>query len=216
MVMDVLVLVVFIFTVFLSMHRGFTLTVINFLRCIASLLLAFLFCSDLRDFLENSTGLGAWTKEKLQQTIGDSAAESWQDTSLYQSLPELLRGHSDSLTSSLIDSGIDRVAWIFLGIFSFLLIVIAVNLVTAILIWIFSKKYSSGFFGFLDWVLGGIMGIVAGAFAVFLFLALLLPVVSLFSADLAESLTASFHASHFAGDLYDNNFLLLLFRDFLN
>lgn len=216
MVMDVLVLAIFITTIFFCMHRGFTVTIINFIRCIAAILLAFLFCDNLRDFFLQETPVGPWVKEKLQNSIGNSAAEGWQDAALYQNLPESLRGQSDAWTSSFVDNGLDKLASTMIAILSFLLIVIAVNLAVAIFIKIFSKKYAGGFFGFLDWALGGIMGIVVGAFYVFLFLALILPAASLFSADLMAKITASFNSSHIAGELYDNNFLLILFRDLLN
>ena len=216
MVMDVLVLAVFAATVFLCMRRGFALTVIHFFRCAASLLLAFFFCGRLRTFLCEETSLGAWAEEKLRRSAGISAAEKWQDTALYKSLPESLQDHSSALTSSFAEAGLDKLTYIIMGILSFLLIVIAVNLIAAILIRIFSRKYSGGFFGFLDWVLGGIMGVIIGTFSVFLFLALILPVSGLFSENLTEKIAASFQASYFAGDLYDNNFFFLLFRDFLN
>ena len=81
---------------------------------------------------------------------------------------------------------------------------------------IFSKQYNGGFFGFLDWVLGAVMGALSGLFYVFVFLAIIAPVTALFMPGLSETLMESLAESRFAGSLYDNNFLLLIFRDFVH
>ena len=104
---------------------------------------------------------------------------------------------------------------IFLGIVIFL-IVLAVGIVCSLLNHIFSKQYNGGFFGFLDWVLGAVMGALSGLFYVFVFLAIIAPVTALFMPGLSETLMESLAESRFAGSLYDNNFLLLIFRDFVH
>ena len=113
MVMDVLVLVVFIFTVFLSMHRGFTLTVIT--SSDVSLLCFWRFCSV------PTCGI-SW---KILQALAPGQKRNCSKPSAIpppnpgRILPSIshfrscCEDTSDSLTSSLIDSGIDRVAWIF-------------------------------------------------------------------------------------------------------
>ena len=60
------------------------------------------------------------------------------------------------------------------------------------------------------------MGIISGLFYVFVFLAVITPLTAMFMPSLSETLAQSFSESRVAGDLYDNNFLLLFFRDFLN
>ena len=104
----------------------------------------------------------------------------------------------------------------FLSMVSFFLIVLAVGLVCSFLTRLFSKQYNGGFFGLLDWLLGGIMGLLSGLFYVFVFLALIVPVTALFMPGLSETLMASFAESRIAGSLYDNNLLLLIFRDFFH
>ena len=50
----------------------------------------------------------------------------------------------------------------------------------------------------------------------FVFLALLLPIVGLFMPENCQTVLEWLDNSIIAGDLYDNNILLILFRDFLN
>ena len=60
------------------------------------------------------------------------------------------------------------------------------------------------------------MGVAVGAFYVFLFLALILPITGVIVPNLADNISHWFESSYFAGDLYDNNLLLIIFRDLLN
>jgi hypothetical protein len=215
MVMDIMVAVIFFGTVFLSMHRGFALTVVNFLRSIAGLVLAVFFSDDLRDWLLAHTGMADWMEERLSQSLQETLTSTWEASSLYQMLPELLKGQAVGLTDTLSGEGASRLVSVFMGIVSFFIIVIAVGVVASVLNRLFSRQYNGGFFGFIDWLLGGAMGLVTGAIYVFVFLAVITPATALFMPDLSQSLAASLADSRFAGSLYDNNLLLLFFRDFL-
>lgn len=214
MVMDIMVLVIFVGTVFFSMRRGFALTVVSFLRCIASLVLGFLFCDDVRDFLMEKTSVGSFVENKLQAELAASVTAALEESQLYRLLPSLLQKQSAELTGSLAQESVLRLTHTFLTILSFFLIVLAVALAASLMSRIFSKQYHGGFLGFTDWLLGGAMGIISGLFYVFVFLAVITPLTSLFMPDLSESLASSLADSRVAGILYDNNLLLLFFRDF--
>ena len=73
--------------------------------------------------------------------------------------------------------------------------------------------HTAGFVGFMDWLLGCVLGVLSGMFYVFVFLAVIVPVTSLFMPEMSETLMTSFAESKIAGNLYDNNILLILFRD---
>ena len=216
MVMDIMVGIIFFGAVILSMRKGFTITIINFIRVIASIVLGVLFCDDLRDWLLEKTGLGLWMEETLQKRLADTLSSAWAETDLYAALPEMLQKETLSLTGSLAGEGAASLSGMFLSMVSFFLIVLAVGLVCSILTRLFSKQYNGGFFGLLDWLLGGIMGLISGLFYVFVFLTLIVPVTALFMPGLSEALMASFAESRIAGSLYDNNLLLLIFRDFFH
>ena len=216
MVMDIVVGIIFVGAVILSMRKGFALTVINFIRVIASIVLGALFCDDVKAWILEKTGLGLWMEEKLQEQMADRLAAAWSETELFEMLPEMLQKETMALTSSLAGEGAASLSGTFLSILSFFLIVLAVGIVCSLLNHIFSKQYNGGFFGFLDWVLGAVMGVLSGLFYVFVFLAIIAPVTALFMPGLSETLMESLAESRFAGSLYDNNFLLLIFRDFVH
>lgn len=216
MVMDIVVGIIFVGAVILSMRKGFALTVINFIRVIASIVLGALFCDDVKAWILEKTGLGLWMEEKLQEQMADRLAAAWSGTELFEMLPEMLQKETMALTSSLAGEGAASLSGTFLSILSFFLIVLAVGIVCSLLNHIFSKQYNGGFFGFLDWVLGAVMGALSGLFYVFVFLAIIAPVTALFMPGLSETLMESLAESRFAGSLYDNNFLLLIFRDFVH
>ena len=216
MVMDIVVGIIFVGAVILSMRKGFALTVINFIRVIASIVLGALFCDDVKAWILEKTGLGLWMEEKLQEQMADRLAAAWSETELFEMLPEMLQKETMALTSSLAGEGAASLSGTFLSILSFFLIVLAVGIVCSLLNHIFSKQYNGGFFGFLDWVLGAVMGALSGLFYVFVFLAIIAPVTALFMPGLSETLLESLAESRFAGSLYDNNFLLLIFRDFVH
>lgn len=216
MVIDIVVGIIFVGAVILSMRKGFALTVINFIRVIASIVLGALFCDDVKAWILEKTGLGLWMEEKLQEQMADRLAAAWSETELFEMLPEMLQKETMALTSSLAGEGAASLSGTFLSILSFFLIVLAVGIVCSLLNHIFSKQYNGGFFGFLDWVLGAVMGALSGLFYVFVFLAIIAPVTALFMPGLSETLMESLAESRFAGSLYDNNFLLLIFRDFVH
>ena len=82
MVMDIMVLILFAGTVFFSMRQGFALTVVNFLRCIASLVLGFLFCDDVRDWLLANTGVGTFIEKKVQAELTASLTTAVEESDL--------------------------------------------------------------------------------------------------------------------------------------
>ena len=167
MVMDIMVGIIFFGAVILSMRKGFALTIINFIRVIASIVLGVLFCDDLRDWLLEKTGLGLWMEETLQKRMADTLSSAWAETDIYAALPEMLQKEALALTGSLAGEGAASLSGMFLSMVSFFLIVLAVGLVCSVLTRLFSKQYNGGFFGLLDWLLGGIMGLISiGAFSI--------------------------------------------------
>ncbi len=214
MIMDIAIMIIFCGAVFLSMHRGFALTVINFLKGIASVVLGFLFYDNLREYLLDHTAFGARIEEKIADIVADSVSSTLQDSSLYQLLPGIFKSQSDKVTEALTAEWVESTVSTAMGIFSFFLIILAISLISFVLTHLFSKKYRRGFFGFVDWLLGAVMGTILGAFYVFLFLALILPVTGIFVPGLADILSQSLSNSTFAQDLYNNNLLLFLFKIF--
>lgn len=205
MVMDIIIGIIFVVTVFLAMRKGFALTVIHFVQVIASLVLGFLFCDDLKLWFQ--------TKTNLAELVTEKVASSWSVPKWEGLLPQILQEELDTATGMLVQEAAQKMIEILLSILSFGLIVIGVSLVCTILAHIFSKQYNEGFLSFVDWVLGAGMGCCIGIFYVLVFLALITPITEFFMPDLSETLAASFSESYIAGKIYNHNVLLLFFRE---
>ena len=206
MIMDLIIIAIFMLTIFLSMRKGFMFTVALFSKGLLSLVIAYFLSPILGGFIESSE-VGEATKMRISETL----TAKWQESEIYQAIPEIFRGSSDSMSNDIIESsasGINHAAWIIL---SFIIIVVVFRLALGILVkMVKDSREKEGFTGTLDWLLGLILGVVMGIVMVFLFLALLFPVASLVAPGHAQDIMAWFNGSIIAQDLYDNNLLLLV------
>ena len=165
MMMDILVLILFSLTIFFAMRKGFVMTVVSFLRGIATVVIAWLFCDDLAALLLEKTELGLALTDKIQTGLH----EKWTASRVYEILPELFKESADASASSVITDNTDKLANLLLMILCFFLILIALRLLLSLLTRAFSHEYRGGFVGALDWFLGILMGILLGALSVLLF-----------------------------------------------
>ncbi|MBQ1228922.1 MAG: CvpA family protein [Firmicutes bacterium] len=212
MALDITILVILILTIFLTMRRGFVLSVVSFFKGFVSLIIAWLFCDDAADWLINKTEVGIRTMERINQGL----SSKWESSDIYMALPDLFKENGGSqLSDSLILDGSAKLAQILLAIICFVLIVAAIRLVLAIIGSLFSHKNNDGFAGKVDWLMGLVLGLVLGVLYVFVFLALLVPVAGLVAPEYCQTIVAWLDESMVAGDLYNNNLILILFRDLM-
>lgn len=211
MIADLFVLAVFALSVFFSMRRGFAMTLAGFLKGIAAVVLAWIFCDDLAAILLDIPTLHDFAVGRI--SAGLSAR--WESSAVYNALPKLFTEGENGITDALINEGVTKLSLLFFTILGFFLILIGIRLFVRLLEKALSHKHRGGFIGFSDRLLGLLLGIIVGAFNVLLALALLLPLAGLFLPSLSESIPAWFENSHFAREIYDNNLLLILMRDFL-
>ena len=209
MKMDIIVILIFILTIFLSMRKGFIGTVASFFKGIASVVAAYFLSGPLGKFIAGSP-VGESTGLRINSYLQDK----WQDSEVYQALPDLFRENADSASTGFIAETavrINQIAWIIL---SFIIILVAIRIILGIMVKAAKKsRDKEGFTGTLDWFLGLVMGILLGLIAVFVFLALLFPVASLVAPGHAQDIMSWFDGSFFAQDLYYNNLLLLIFSN---
>lgn len=212
MIMDLIVILIFVITIFFSMRKGFMFTVALFTKGLVSVVVAYLLSGKLGALIEGTT-VGETTKMRIAETLTDK----WQDSEVYRVIPDILKGSSDEVSKNVIETSaesINHAAWIIL---SFLLILIVIRVVLGILVRMAkNSREKDRFTGTLDWFMGLVLGIIMGVVVIFLFLALLFPVASLVAPGHAEDIMAWFNGSIFAQDLYDNNLLLLILRNLLN
>ena len=213
MILDIAILSVMVLTIFFSMRKGFAMSVVGFFKGFVSLFIAWVFCDDLAVWLARSTSVGTRIAEKVSSGL----SVKWESSDIYQALPDLFKDNGNGTAAdALIIDGSAKIANLFLTIISFVAIVFLLRVVLVAVGHIFSHHGNEGFVGIMDWLLGLLLGAILGIVYVFVFLALLLPVVGLFMPENCETVLGWLDNSLIAGDLYDNNILLILFRDFLN
>ncbi|MBR5229807.1 MAG: CvpA family protein [Firmicutes bacterium] len=208
MVMDILVLVIFVLVIFLTMRRGFVMSVVNFCKGLVSLVIGGIFCDNLSQWIMTKTKIGQFTIK----SINNSVSSKWESSDLYTAMPDFLKDESGTLAASIIAESSKKLGTVLITILSFALIVFALRLVLSLIGRLFSHKNNKGFAGAVDWVLGFILGAILGIIFVFLFLALMVPILGLFLPEQCELVMGWLEDSFVAGRLYHNNLLLLLFR----
>ena len=211
MVMDIAVFAIFVISIFLSMRRGLALMVSGLMKGIVAAAVAWLFCDDLADTLLKVTPIHDFVVGRISEQL----SARWESSAIYSDLPSLFTQSSNNFSETIITEGATKLAWLFLTIIGFLLIFVGIRFVGYLIQKNFSHKEREGFIGFSDKMLGLVLGIIVGLFNVLLVLALLLPVCGFVAPGLSEQLPTWFEGSYFAKDIYDNNLLLILIRDFI-
>lgn len=211
MIMDLLVLTIFALSIFFSMRHGFAETLAGFMKGTLAVVAAWLLCGKLSRFLLNIPVLRNFASERIQQGL----TAKWENSYLYNLLPTLFTKGENSISDAIINEGVAKILWLFFTIISFLIILITIRIVASLLERRFSHRRHGGFIGLSDRLLGLLLGSVIGIFNVMLILALILPAAGLFVPSLSKAIPTWFESSLLAKDIYDNNLLLILLRDFL-
>lgn len=211
MIADLFVLAVFALSVFFSIRRGFAASLANLLKGIAAVVIAWIFCDDLAGLLLNIPPLHDFAVGRISQGL----SVRWESSAVYNALPSLFTEGENSIAQSLINEGITKLSLLFFTILSFFLILLGIRLLARLLEKAMSRRYRRDFIGFSDRLLGLLLGIIIAVFNVMLALALLLPLGGILVPSLNDLLPSYFENSLFAKDIYDNNLLLILMRDFL-
>lgn len=211
MIMDLFVLMIFALSIFFSIRRGFAMTLAGFMKGALAVIAAWLLCDDLSRLLLRIPPLHDFAAGRIQEGV----TAKWESSSIYNLLPSLFTEGENNISDVLVNEGVTKLLWLFFTIIGFLIILITIRIVASFLERRFSHKGRGGFIGFSDKLLGLLLGSVVGIFNIMLVLALILPAAGLLVPSLSESIPAWFESSLFAKDIYDNNLLLILLRDFL-
>ncbi len=214
MVMDVIVGLIVVGFMAWGIKKGFVYTFLTTIDWILALVAAFLWSSKVAEFLAEKTPIYEKIYEKLLAKFTESAANA---TTCIDSLPTILGdalvGARDKMTAGLAEVMAERV----FAILCFALVVIAVKIAIFIIIHLLSKRNNqSGVVGFADGLAGMVTGFAKGMIVVFMLFALMVPVMNMFFPEHIEAAMKALETSRFAGDLYNNNLLLLIVRDFMH
>lgn len=212
MFLDIVVAAILILTMVSGFRKGFIYTFTHTLGWLGAMIVAFFFASPLRQFLIDSTQLD----EQIYRLFYDKLSlSSGSLTTSTDTLPLILGKGIDTAASEAAQTIASRLTELTMTILCFLLIFLAVKVVAFFLTLALSKRQNKGFVGFLDGLLGLVAGMIRGIIFVFVFLALLLPVVNLVSPASTQLILDSLDASYFSRTLYDSNFIMLIIGDLL-
>ena len=212
MIFDVIVAAIIILTMVSGFRRGFIYTFSHTLGWIGAMIAAFFLASPLRTLLSEKTGLDdhIYTAFLNKFSISSDALSSSSDT-----FP-LIMGQITETAENAAEALSERLTELTMLLLCFFLILISVKIILFFLTIGLSKRRAKGFTGFLDGLLGLLAGFLRGVVFVFLFLALLLPIVNLVSPTSTELILSGLDASYFTRTLYDSNYLVLVINDFLS
>lgn len=211
MVLDILILIIIVFTAVRSSYRGFALTVIRVGQWLATLICAMLFTGDLRRYINRHTPVGSVLRDMVSTHISDRVRES----NTYQEIPRALQGLVNTGADAVSDKLAAEIAGILLSVMAFLLIALAIKLICWAFAALFSKKHHRGAIGALDTAAGFALGFGLGIFYSLLLLALLALLISISSSGTAASLSALMKGSYISENLYRMNPLLSAARSIL-
>ncbi len=127
-------------------------------------------------------------------------------------LGNALQESIDQTVDNAIELLVNAMESLILTVLSFLLIVVLVRLVLILVIRPISKMRGKNPVSLFNKVMGLVIGSIEGLMLAFLFLAALVLVMQVGSAETAQTIATGLRDSYLAGALYEGNLLLLVFR----
>lgn len=212
MYLDIAVGVIIILTMVFGFRKGFVFTFIHTVDWILAIVAAFIWSPKLETYLLEKTKIYEWLFTKIDGKFSESLGNA---TISYNSLPKVLEESLSSLTTTISENLAEKLSDFLFSIVCFILIVLAVKLVLWLILGMLSKKHNDGFTGAIDGLLGLVAGFVKGFIIVSVLLAIMLPLINLLSPEHIESVTEMLSESTIAGEIYDNNIILMIIRDFI-
>lgn len=209
---DIIIVLLLILSIINGYARGFIRTFLHAIGWILAMVLAFVWSPKVREWLVTNTKVYENMKELLTDKFADSVPGT---AATFSSLPKALSQGLDTVTGNISSLMITRFTDIVFSVFSFVLVVLAIKLVLYILVGILSKKNRRGLTGMVDGVLGALAGGVTGILLVYVLLALLIPLTALVSVDLTQTISEAIDKSFIASEMYNNNLVIMVFKDFL-
>jgi len=211
MILDILVAVILILSMVSGYRAGFVWTFFHTLGWIVAIICAFVWTPRMKDFLISNTGLYDVVHSALSERFTGASGSG----NLSSDFPRMLQETVDSLIRQATDAASTALADLVFTIVSFLIVLFTVKFVIFLIVLAFSKQNAEGVRGAIDGTFGLVFGFVKGVFLVFVLLALMIPLMGIFDSNFVDTIAGWLDSSFFARSLYDNNFLALVFRDFL-
>jgi uncharacterized membrane protein required for colicin V production len=210
MAIDIFLFILLVVITALGYRNGFIYTLFHTLGWLISLLIGFVFTPMVKTYMIQSDIFYTSIREQVLLRMPGNLEDHPLTA---EGIPRSIRRVMEDMTTSLTESAVSVVTDFLMTVAAFLILVAASKFLLYILIALFSKRNNPGATGIIDGLLGLGMGFIKGFVVVYLVLAIMIPAINLASPDHAFSLLTSLDSSLMAKDLYDNNPLLLLFRN---
>lgn len=209
-IMDVIVCAILLLSAVMGAKKGAAQTVVSFIQWFACIIAGFLLCSKAKGFLIDYTNLD----DAINRYILSNLQTSVESSGPYQAMPALFSDWINDASDTFVYGASAAITSAIMTVIAFLCVIFGIRLLAFGLVRLFSRKYHGGVVGFFDGFMGFLFGAVRGLIYVFLFFALLVPILGLIWPGLSEAIVKSMDDSYIAGFLYNNNVLLILVRDF--
>ncbi len=150
--------------------------------------------------------------EAAGDTVADMMGQT-QTNPLMEFLPKSLGGLVSEIAHNTADAAADRLTQIAISIFSVVAIMLAVWLGMALIRLIYKYFRDESFvIGFVDRLLGLVLGIIRGTVIACIVIAALIPVTTIFAPDKVPEILEAMKDTYLAGIIYDINPLMLLVK----
>lgn len=209
MIMDILAAVILLFSVIRGAQKGFAQTLLSFVQWFACIIAGFFLYGYVKDYISENTTFD----DAVHHYILDQITTSIEESTPYNAMPDLFSQWINTGDNNFIYGTAASLTNVVLTVLSFVAVIVVIKIICGVLALIFSKEYHDGLIGFLDGLVGLLFGLVRGILLVFLFFALLVPVLSLLPSNIADTIQTAMDQSYVASMLYNDNLLLILIRD---
>lgn len=156
------------------------------------------------------------TEDAAGQAAGETVADivgQTQTNPLMEFLPKTLGGLVSEVAHNTADAAADRLTQIAISIFSVVAIMLAVWFVMFLIRSIYKHFREESFvIGFVDRLLGLVLGIIRGTVIACIVIAALIPVTTIFAPDKVPEILEAMKDTYLAGIIYDINPLMLLVK----
>lgn len=207
MILDIITAALIVIPMGIGMAKGFAYIVVRLLGWVGAGIAGFFGAPKLREYLADGT-LGTRVHTALEAQFADPAADVSESA---DGLPAILGNVVDQTVDNAVEMMVSALEYLILTLISFLLIVIAIRLLLTLVIRPISKRQGKSPLSIMNKTAGLVVGSIEGLLLAFLFLAALIPVMHMASAETAASIAEGLKYSYLAGTLYDGNLLVAIF-----
>ena len=206
MVLDIIIVLIFLICALRGKSQGFLESLVRLAAVSGGVIIGIMNTDRIRSLLF-ALPIDDFMKGKLTKRFNG------QEMDLLQFIPKVLRTKFEAFGLDGINTTVNRFTNLSITIISFSLIVSVVWIISSHLRKRIMRGHKSkNLLGTVDSSVGLLFGSIKGAIIIFLLLALMFPLTSLFAPQYIHTLNEQLNNSYIAGYLYDANPLIYFMR----